>query len=149
MRVDPHLVQVGLQVIDHVGILRFLNLGACVIHGEGVEDRLRIVDEVHDEGRVLAGRGAVESGERLDNLHRVGDLLVQVHCAQLGLVEAGLELVGHDHDPELRTIEHLAQVGTVLTRVHGAFGKLLIVLRRERVVLQLLVGGVHDLIARE
>ena len=52
-----------------------------------------VVDEVEDEGVLLAGVGAVEPGQRLHRLD-AGQPLVDVHGVQQRLIEAGLVLLG-------------------------------------------------------
>jgi hypothetical protein len=106
--VDAAGVQAALQVVDHVGVGDVGQLRLAVVGGEGVEDLLLVVVEVEDEG-LLAGEQAVEPREGLHAVHAL-ELLVHVHGAQLGLVEAGLELVGGDHHVEVVGVERLGQV---------------------------------------
>ena len=92
---EVHLgaVRIVFQRLQPGRVGRRLHFRAVVVRLERPEDVLGVVDEVEDERRVLAGRGAVEPRERLHRLHPV-EPLVDVHRAQQRLVEAGLVLVG-------------------------------------------------------
>ena len=78
---------------------------------------LGVVHEVEDEGLVLARVGAVEPGKGLHRRH-AGEALVHVHRHQLGLVEAGLELVGDQQHVELVGVEGVADVPALEAGVH-------------------------------
>ena len=73
-----------------------------VVGLERLQDLLRLVDEVEDEGVLLARVGAVEPREGLHGLD-AREPLVHVHRVQQRLVEAGLVLLGDD--------QHLVLVG--------------------------------------
>jgi hypothetical protein len=109
--VDAAGVQRLLQVVDHVHIGDVGQLGLVVVRREGIEDVLRIVVEIEDEG-LLAGEGAVEPRQGLHAVHAL-QLLVHVHGAELGLVEAGLEFVGGDHHVVVVGVEGLGQVAAL------------------------------------
>ena len=66
--------------------------------------------------------GAVEPRQRLHRGH-AGEPLVHVHRAEQRLVEAGLELVGDQHDPEVVAAERGAKALPAEARVHRAFGE--------------------------
>jgi hypothetical protein len=59
---------------------------------------------------------AVQAGERLHGLDAV-EPLVDVHAAEQRLIEAGLELVGHQQDLVLVPLEGLADVAALEVRV--------------------------------
>jgi hypothetical protein len=86
-------IELRAQVIDLVGVGRGFQLGGLVVGLERLQDLNRIVDEVENVGGVLARVGAVQARERLHGLD-AAQQLVDVHAAEQGLVEAGLELVG-------------------------------------------------------
>ncbi|OPZ47268.1 MAG: hypothetical protein BWY92_01828 [Firmicutes bacterium ADurb.BinA052] len=95
--IDLRLVQLVLELLQLVRIGHPLEAGGVVVGLEGAINVLRLVDEVQDEGRLLAGDLAVEARERLHRLHAV-EALVHVHGAEQRLVEAGLVLVRHEQD---------------------------------------------------
>ncbi len=53
--------------------------------------------------------GAVEARQGLHG-GQAGEGLVDVHGVELWLVESGLELFGHHHDPELVAVEALRRL---------------------------------------
>ena len=77
----------------------------------------------------------------------VADFLVDIHRHQPGLVKAGLELVGHQHDAVLRAIKGQAQILPFHVRVHAFLGEFLAFIDNEHIVLELLVIRVHHLLA--
>ena len=85
-------------------------------------DLLALVDEVQDEGVLLAGRRAVEARERLHGLH-AGEALVDVHRVQQGLVEAGLVFLGDQQDLVVVACELLGQLLFLDALVHGDLGE--------------------------
>ena len=137
--VQPRRVEVILQLVDDVRVLRLAELGPVVVDPEGSQDLLGLVDEVDDEGRVLAARDAVQPRE---GLHRLDarDALVEVHRAELRLVEAGLELVGDDHYAVVVGVERRAKVPR--RRVHVPLGELLV--GESGVVLRDRIGVTRD-----
>ena len=116
-------VELRPQVMDQVRVRHRLQLRAGVVRLEGGLDVVFGVHEVQHVGGVLAGRRAVQPGERLHGEH-AGELLVHVQGAELRLVEAGLVLVGHDHHLVAVPVERLRQVAGH-GRVHGPLGDLL------------------------
>ena len=100
---DVEVVQFLAGVEQHVG-MGGRRHGLAVVDGEGVADVVAVVDEIEDERSVLVGMGPVETGQGLDCIE-AGEGLVDVHGHQLGLVEAGLVLLGHHHDLVLVGVE--------------------------------------------
>ena len=90
-------VQFGAQVEHQVGVGDRLQFCRVVVGPERRQDILGVVDEVQDERRVLSEvvGSAVESRQSLDRLN-AGEALVNIHAAELALVEPGLELVGDE-----------------------------------------------------
>ncbi|MCY1299583.1 hypothetical protein D9M70_491160 [compost metagenome] len=123
--VDEHAIQALLDVVDDVRVLDVRHLCIAVEGLERRQDLFGLVGEIDDEGLVLAGEGAVQPRQGLHRFH-AGDLLVQVHGHQLRLVEAGLVLVGHDHHPVVRGVEHLAHVAAIQTRIQVGFAEAVI-----------------------
>ena len=101
----PELVERVAGVVQQVRVRRRGD-GLAVVRLERGRDLFGVVDEVEDEGAVLVGVGAVQPGERLHG-GETGQRLVDVHGVELWLVEAGLELLGHDHDLVLVGVEPL------------------------------------------
>ena len=95
--VVPGGVELGPQVVDEVRVGDVRQLGRLVVGLERRQHLGRVVHEVEHVGRVLAGMGAVQARQRLHGLD-AGQPLVDVHAAEQRLVEAGLELVGHQQD---------------------------------------------------
>ena len=73
------------------------------------DDVLRVVDEVQDEGVLLARSDTVQPGQRLDGLH-IRELLVQVHRVEQRLVVASLVLLRDDQDLVVVSVEPLRQL---------------------------------------
>ncbi|EXI77065.1 MAG: hypothetical protein AW10_04045 [Candidatus Accumulibacter appositus] len=111
-------IQLGTQVEDEVWIGGRCEFGSRVVGLERGEDFLGVIHEIQHVGRVLAGMGAVETGEGLHSLD-AGQSLIHVHAAEQGLVEAGLELVGDEEDLVLVAFEGFADVATLQVRVQG------------------------------
>jgi hypothetical protein len=114
-------VQLGAQVEDDVRVGGRRQLGRGVVGLEGRQDFLGVVHEIHHVGRVLAGIGAVQAGQRLHGLD-AGQATVHVHAAQQRLVEAGLELVRHQQDLVFVALEGFADLAAIQTRVQVAAG---------------------------
>ena len=95
--VVPGRIELGLEVVDEVRIRDVRQPGRLVVDLERREHVSRVVHEVEDVAGVLAGIGAVQPGQRLHGLN-AREPLVDVHAAEHRLVEAGLELVGHQQD---------------------------------------------------
>ena len=106
---DVEVVQVIAGVEYQVRVGGWCD-GLAVVHREGIADLVGVVDEIEDERAVLVGVGPVEARQ---GLHRseAGQGLVHVHGHQLGLVETGLELLGHHHDPVLVAVEAVGRLG--------------------------------------
>jgi hypothetical protein len=73
---------------------------------EGLDDVLRLVAEVEDEGALLQRVDAVQAGERLHR-RQPDQRFVHVHRVEQRLVEAGLEFLGDDQDAVIGTAELL------------------------------------------
>ncbi|MNO86708.1 hypothetical protein D3C76_781170 [compost metagenome] len=123
--VDEHAIQALLDVVDDVRILNVCNLRIAIEGLESRQDLFCLVGEVDDVGLVLTGVGAVQARQCLHRLD-ARDFLVQVHGHQLGLVEASLILVGDDHHPVVRCVEHLAHVAAMQARIEVGFAELVI-----------------------
>ncbi|EXI77156.1 MAG: hypothetical protein AW10_03972 [Candidatus Accumulibacter appositus] len=111
-------IQLGTQVEDEVRIGGRREFGRRVVGPERGEDFLGVIHEIQDVGRVLAGVGAVETGEGLHGLD-AGQSLIHVHAAEQRLVEAGLKFVGDEEDLVLVAFEGFADVATLQVRVQG------------------------------
>ena len=96
--------------------------GDLVVGRKGQVDLLGLVDEVQDEGVLLAGRRAVQPRERLHGLH-AGEPLVHVHRVQQRLVEAGLVLLGDQQQLVLVACELLGQLLLLDALVHADLGE--------------------------
>src|SRR5665811_495451 len=94
--VDLRRVELGLQRVELVGLGTLADLRHLVVGLERAVDLLRVVDEVEDEGVLLARSGAVEARERLHRLHAT-EPFVDVHGVQQRLVEACLVPVSYTH----------------------------------------------------
>ena len=106
-----HLARVqDLEVVQLVsGVEQQVGIGGrrhslAVIDGESIADVVAVVHEVEHERPVLVGMGPVEAGQGLHG-GESGEGLVDVHGHQLGLIETGLELLGHHHQLVLVGIE--------------------------------------------
>ncbi len=98
-----------MNVIDELRVSYVGQFGLGVVRQEGVENVLGVVEEVEDEGRLAVAEGTVQTRQGLDAVHTL-ELLVHVHGAQLGLIEAGLVLVGGDHHVEVLGVEGFREV---------------------------------------
>lgn len=145
LRVDSRLIEPLLDLVHHVRILRLAHGRARVVFAERVDHGVGLVHEIKDEHLILAGVDAVDARIGLHDLDVVGDGLVDVQGAELGLVESGLELVRHDHESVLRGVERVLD-GFVAEVVHIRLGIVVVrVDRRERVVLEVFVLRDHAL----
>ena len=117
--VDTLGIQLLLQVVDELRVGHVGQLGLGVVRQEGVENVLRIVEEVEDESRLAVAKGTVQARQGLHAVHAL-QLLVHIHGAQLGLIEAGLVLVGGDHHVEVLGVEGLCQVTPVQAGIEQA-----------------------------
>ncbi len=77
-----------------------------------------VVGEVHDHHILLAFVAAVQARHRLHGV-AVHDRLVEEHAGEQRLVEAGLEFVGHDHEPVVVALEPVLDQLAVLQLVDG------------------------------
>ncbi|MNI21433.1 hypothetical protein D3C76_912310 [compost metagenome] len=105
------------QVIDQIGIGYGIEGGCLKIFLELLQHILRIIHEIEHKGALLAGIGAVEARKGLDAIHSC-QLLVHIHGTQLGLIETGLKLVGHQHHLIVLGIECLTHVPPIKLGVH-------------------------------
>ena len=103
--IDSSLIQCGLDLIDDFKLLGVFHASPGIILFEGVHNDFRIIYKVDDEYSVLARESPVQSGIRLYDLNIVADTLVYVHCTQLLLIEACLELVRYNEHTSLRRIK--------------------------------------------
>ena len=94
-QIDGGLVELGLQLVDDVGVGDLLEAGGAIIGQKALQNLLGLVGEVEDEGVFLARIGAVQPLEGLHGKHP-GEPLVHVHGLQEGLVESGLVFVRHN-----------------------------------------------------
>ena len=77
---------------------------------EGFLNVLHRVLEIEHEGAVLAGIGPVQTRKGLHRL-KTRQLLVDIHCDQFRLIEAGLIFLGDHEDPIGIRVELLRQLG--------------------------------------
>ena len=95
--------------------VRFIRLEgrAFAVFRERLENGLGVVGEVHHHDVFLALVAAIQPRNRL---HRVAihDRLVEEHAGEQRLVEAGLELVRHDHQTVVVALEPLLDQLAVL-----------------------------------
>ena len=117
-------VELGLELVELLrrGLLPYRRL--FVIGLEGVEDLLRLVDEIEDEGLFLARVGAVEAREGLHGLD-ARQPLVDVHRVKKGLVEPRLVFLGHQEHLVFAGVEFLGQLLLLDAAVHPDLGVLL------------------------
>lgn len=120
--VDALGVKFELEVDDHLGVRSCREGTAPVVELEILEDLIRVVYKVQDDGPILSGVGAVEPGEGLDGGH-TRELFVHVHGHQLGLIEAGLELVGYDEHLVFGAVEGVPDIFAPKVLVHVLFGQ--------------------------
>ncbi|MNC44367.1 hypothetical protein D3C75_932700 [compost metagenome] len=117
--IDPLGIQLLLQVIDDLRVGYIGQLGLGVVRQEGAENILRFVEEVEDEGFLAVTESAVQPRQGLHAVHAL-QLLVHVHGTQLGLIEAGLILVGRDHHVEVLGIKRYCQIAAIQAGVEQA-----------------------------
>ena len=86
------------------GIGAFTQQRAVIVRCECLLKFVGIVGEVEDHRFFFVRAGAVQPRQSLYCIHPA-KLLVHVHRVQERLIEAGLELVGHDQEPVLVPLE--------------------------------------------
>ncbi len=108
--------------MDLVGVADAAQLRGFVIGQKGVENVLRLVDEIQNIGGFFAGIDAIEARQSLHG----GDAIepfIDIHRAQQRLIEAGLKLVGDQQDLKLIAVEGGANIAAFQVRVHVTFRK--------------------------
>jgi hypothetical protein len=110
-----------LDLVKEVRVGRLRQQRRLVVRFKGRRDLVRLVREVEDHRALLLR--VVRTVEPRERLHRVdaAELLVHVHGVEQWLVEAGLELVGHDQESVLGTLEGLGGL-RLREAVHAGLG---------------------------
>ena len=114
--VVPGGVELGPQVVDQIRVGHVRQFRRRVVGLERRQHVGRVVHEVQHVGRVLAGVGTIQPGQRLHGLN-ARQSLIDVHAAQQRLIEAGLELVRHQQNLVLVGVEGFADVAAAQVRV--------------------------------
>ena len=98
---------------------------------KGSENIVRFIIKIEYKGAgfPFAGIGSVQARQRLHALH-AAERFIHVHGAQLRLVKAGLELVGHQHHLIVIGIKRLTHIAAFERRVHIDFSKFLVQQRK-------------------
>ena len=98
MVIDVLLVELGLKLVELPRFGPLPDTRGLIVRLERLVDLLGVVHEIQHEGAVLLARaGAVEPREGLHGLH-AREPLVHVHRVQVGLIEPGLVLLGHQQN---------------------------------------------------
>jgi len=106
--------------MDYVGIRSFFQSCRPEIRFEGLQDLLRIVHEVENEGVFLSWENSVQPGEGLDRQDSCQSF-VDILRMEKGLIEPRLELVGHDQNPVVVGVEGIPDILPPEIRVHVGF----------------------------
>ena len=115
--------QLGLQIVEAVGVGFFTQDGGLVIGLEGTPGCASAsLTKSRTSVSRLAGAGAVQPAERLDCLNAI-QTLIHIHGVQQRLIEAGLELVGDHQDAVIGGLEGIgdADLGTQWLRLFSVY----------------------------
>jgi len=101
LEVDARGIELGLDLIELVGIDLLPHHGAFVVLAESLLDFARLIDEIEHESVVLERMGAVQARQRLYGLNP-SEALVHIHGVQQRLIEAGLVFLSYQQHAEIR-----------------------------------------------
>lgn len=114
--------EVLIELVNKLGVggKRFEG-GAFAVFDEGFEDGVGVVGEIHNDDFAFGFVAAVEAGDGLDGV-AVDDGFIEKHASEEGLVEAGLEFVGDDHEAVVIAFEAVFNLFAGEKLVDGVFG---------------------------